>query len=81
MMAKHYGEAKVIEDAGGKIYHQTCAGMNQLSENWGSNYNVATNSFKQVKIFGGLGPGMIFGSLPDLINAAVTGRFVSTRWN
>ncbi|MDT8989329.1 aconitase X catalytic domain-containing protein [Curvibacter sp. APW13] len=80
MMAKHYGEAKIIEEAGAKIYHQTCAGMNQLSENWGTNYNVATNSFKQVKIFGGLGPGMIFGSLPDLVNAAVTGRFVSTRW-
>jgi cis-L-3-hydroxyproline dehydratase len=79
-MARHYGEARIIEEAGGKIYHQTCAGMNMLSVDWGGDFNLATNSFKQIKIFGGLGHGTIFGSLPDLINAAVTGRFVSTRW-
>ena len=27
-MAHHYGDAKIIEDAGGKIYHQTCMAMN-----------------------------------------------------
>jgi predicted aconitase len=80
-MARHYGDAKVIEDAGGKIYHQTCWGMNALSVDWGSNFNVATNSFKQFKIFGGLGHGVIFGSLPELINAAVTGKYVSSRWD
>ena len=79
-MAKHYGDAKIIEDAGGKIYHQVCWGMNALSVDWGSNFNVATNSFKQFKIFGGLGHGVIFASLPELINAAVTGEYVSTRW-
>jgi hypothetical protein len=79
-MAKHYGDAKIIEDAGGKIYHQVCWGMNALSVDWGSNFNVATNSFKQFKIFGGLGHGVIFASLPELINAAVTGKYVSTRW-
>jgi predicted aconitase len=79
-MAQHYGDARIIEDAGGKIYHQTCWGMNALSVDWGSNFNVATNSFKQFKIFGGLGHGVIFASLPELINAAVTGKYVSTRW-
>jgi predicted aconitase len=79
-MAQFYGDAKIIEDAGGKIYHQTCWGMNALSVDWGSNFNVATNSFKQFKIFGGLGHGVIFASLPELINAAVTGKYVSTRW-
>src|SRR5512135_3497130 len=79
-MAKHYGDAKIIEDAGGVIYHQTCWGMNALSVDWGSNFTVATNSFKQFKIFGGLGHGVIFASLPELINAAVTGKYVSTRW-
>ena len=54
--------------------------MNALSVDWGSNFNVATNSFKQFKIFGGLGHGVIFASLPELINAAVTGKYVSTRW-
>lgn len=79
-MAKHYGDAKIIEDAGGKIYHQTCWGMNALSVDWGSNFTVATNSFKQFKIFGGLGHKVIFASLSELINAAVTGKYVSTRW-
>ncbi|MBF7731176.1 aconitase X [Pseudomonas sp. N040] len=79
-MAKHYGEAQIIEEAGGKIYHQTCAGMNMLSVDWGSNFTLATNSFKQVKIFGGLGHGVIFASLPELINAAVTGQYTSMRW-
>ena len=79
-MAKHYGEAKIIEDAGGKIYHQTCAGMNMLSKDWGSNFTVATSSFKQIKIFGGLGHSLTFASLPELINAAVTGRYTSSRW-
>lgn len=79
-MAKHYGDAQIIEEAGGKIYHQTCWGMNALSVDWGSDFNVATNSFKQFKIFGGLGHGVIFASLPELINAAVTGEYVSTRW-
>lgn len=80
LMAQHYGDAKIIEDAGGKIYHQTCWGMNALAVDWGSDFTVATNSFKQFKIFGGLGHKVIFASLPELINAAVTGKYVSTRW-
>ena len=80
LMAQHYGEAKIIEDAGGKIYHQTCWGMNALSVDWGSDFTVATNSFKQFKIFGGLGHKVIYGSLKELINAAVTGKYTSTRF-
>jgi hypothetical protein len=80
-MAKHYGDAKIIEDAGGVIYHQTCWGMNALSVDWGSDFTVATNSFKQFKIFGGLGHKVIFGSLNELINAAVTGKYTSTRFD
>ena len=37
-------------------------------------------SFKYVKLGGGFGQGWHFGAVPDLIDAAVTGRFVSTRW-
>jgi hypothetical protein len=54
--------------------------MDMLAVDWGSDFNVATNSFKQVKIFGGLGHGMIFASLPELIDAAVTGRYHPSRW-
>ncbi len=79
-MAHHHGEAEVIEKAGGKIYHSTCFGLLPLRD-WGDHLNIATNSFKGVKLFGGQGQGWFFGALPDLINAAVTGRFVSTRWD
>jgi predicted aconitase len=79
-MAHHHGEAEVIEQAGGKIYHSTCFGLLPLRD-WGNDLNIATNSFKGVKLFGGQGQGWFFGAMPDLINAAVTGRFVSTRWD
>src|SRR5512135_714810 len=81
-MAKHYGDAKIIEDAGGVIYHQTCWGMNQLSvpKVWGKDFNVCTNSFKQYKIFGGYGNGTTFCSMDEMIHAAVTGEYVPTRW-
>jgi len=78
-MAHHHGEAQVIEKAGGKMYHSTCFGLLPLRD-WGSDLNIASNSFKQIKLFGGQGQGWIFGAMPDLINAAVTGKFVSTRW-
>lgn len=78
-LAHHHGEAQVIERAGGKIYHSTCFGLLPLRD-WGSDLNIATNSFKGIKLFGGQGQGWMFGAMPDLINAAVTGKFVSTRW-
>jgi predicted aconitase len=78
-MAHHHGEAQAIEKAGGKIFHSTCFGLLPLRD-WGNDLNIATNSFKGIKLFGGQGQGWMFGSMPDLINAAVTGRFVSTRW-
>jgi len=78
-LARHHGEAQVIEKAGGKIFHSTCFGLLPLRD-WGSDLNIATNSFKQIKLFGGQGQGWMFGAMPDLINAALTGKFVSTRW-
>jgi len=78
-MAHHHGEARVIEKAGGKIFHSTCFGLLPLRD-WGNDLNIATNSFKGIKLFGGQGQGWIFGAVPDLVQAAVTGRFVSSRW-
>lgn len=83
LLAQQQGEARIIEEAGGKIYHQTCLGMLMIS-GWDEKANFATNSFKEVKLFGGLGHkegnGWMFGTVPDLIDAAVSGRFVSRRW-
>ncbi len=78
-MAYYYGDAQVIEKAGGKIFHSTCFGSLPLRD-LGNDVNIATNSFKAVKLMGGQGQGWFFGAMPDLINAAVTGKFVSTRW-
>ena len=78
-MARDNGKAKMVEDAGGKIYYSTCMGANPV-RNWSRDLNIATNSFKYVKLGGGFGQGWHFGAVPDLVDAAVTGRFVSTRW-
>ncbi|OQY43303.1 MAG: hypothetical protein B6240_12715 [Desulfobacteraceae bacterium 4572_87] len=43
-MAHHYGEAKIIEAAGGKIFHSTCFGLLPIRD-WGNDLNIATNSF------------------------------------
>jgi predicted aconitase len=62
-MARDNGETKMIEDAGGKIYHSTCMGMNPV-RNWSHDLNIATNSFKYVKLGAAL-TGLL-GAVPDL---------------
>jgi cis-L-3-hydroxyproline dehydratase len=80
-MAHHYGDAKIIEEAGGKIYHQTCMGMTPV-RHWPKPITIATDSFKYVKLGGGYGPNWIFGNPEALVNAAVTGVFTPTaRWD
>ncbi len=54
--------------------------MADFLREWGSDLTIATNSFKNVKLFGGQGQRWFFGSMPDLIKAAVRAKFVSTRW-
>ena len=53
-MAHHYGDAKIIEEAGGKIYHQTCMAMNPV-RHYPKGITIATDSFKYVKLGGGFG--------------------------
>jgi predicted aconitase len=62
-MAHHYGDAKIIEEAGGKIYHQTCMAMNPV-RHYPQGITIATDSFKYVKLGGGFGMAWIFGKLP-----------------
>jgi hypothetical protein len=78
-LAHEFGDAKKIEDAGGKIYHSACMAMNPMHI-WSHDLTIATNSFKYVKLAGGFGQKWIYGTVPDLINSAVTGKFVQTRW-
>jgi predicted aconitase len=80
-MAQHYGDAKTIEDAGGKIYHQTCMAMTPI-RHYPEGTVIATDSFKYVKLGGGFGPKWIFGNPEALVNAAITGVFTPTaRWD
>jgi predicted aconitase len=80
-MAHHYGDAQIIEAAGGKIYHQTCMAMNPM-RHYPKGTCIATDSFKYVKLGGGFGPTWIFGNPPALVNAAITGVFTPTaRWD
>jgi predicted aconitase len=83
-MAQHYGDTKAIEDAGGKIYHQTCMAMNPF-RHYPKNLTIATSSFKYTKLcagFGAEGTTWIYANPEALINAAVTGVFTPTpRWD
>jgi predicted aconitase len=80
-MAQHYGDTKTIEDAGGKIYHQTCMVMTPF-RHYPKGTTIATDSFKYVKLGGGFGPKWIFANPEALVNAAVTGVFTPTaRWD
>ena len=78
LMAKFLGLTEIIERAGAKIYHDTCMG-NGPADKWGK-VNIATDSFKNIKLFGGRGQKFMFGTLDELIQAGISGRFISTRW-
>ena len=64
-MAHQYGDAQIIEEAGGKIYHQTCMMMNP-ARHYPKPMTVATDSFKYIKLGGGMGQQWIFGNPPAL---------------
>jgi hypothetical protein len=78
LMAEFLGMTHAIEKSGAKIYHDTCMG-NGPADQWGK-VNIATNSFKNIKLFAGRGQKFLFGTLEDLIQAGVSGKFISTRW-
>jgi predicted aconitase len=78
LMAKFLGLTEIIERAGAKIYHDTCMG-NGPADKWGK-VNIATDSFKNIKLFGGRGQRFIFGTLDELIQASISGKFISERW-
>ena len=65
-MAHQYGDAKIIEEAGGKIYHQTCMAMNPV-RHYPQGITIATDSFKYVKLGGGFGMAWIFANPPALV--------------
>ena len=77
LVAKFLGLINIIEETGAKIYHDTCM-TNGPADKWGE-VNIATDSFKSIKLFSGHGQRFLFGRLEDLINAGISGKFKSTR--
>ena len=53
--------ARLIEDAGGKIYHQTCMAMTPF-RHYPKNLTIATSSFKYTKLGAGF-----YGRLGNLV--------------
>jgi len=80
-MAHQYGDTKIIEEAGGKIYHQTCVAMTGF-HHYPKGVTIATNSYKYCKLGGGMGSKWVFANPEALINAAITGVLTPTkRWD
>ena len=81
-MAHQYGDAKIIEEAGGKIYHQTCLAMTPFRHHPAGSV-IATDSFKYTKLCAAMGDHRWIFANPDaLVNAAITGVFTPTaRWD
>jgi predicted aconitase len=78
-LAEQHGEAAIMERAGGEIYQQNRLGMLMIS-GLDEKTNFATNGIKEIKLSSALFDDWMFGTVPDLVDAAVTGRFVSRRW-
>ncbi len=70
-----------IERSGARLFHDACPGMIPPDRLFGPKKVFAADSVKMVRLVRGIGkPNFLFGPLTDLMNAAVTGKFVSTRW-
>jgi hypothetical protein len=51
---------------------------NGPADKWGK-VNIATDSFKNIKLFSGRGQRFMFGTLDELIQAGISGKFISDR--
>ena len=80
-LADSNGLRERIEKTGARLFHDACPVMIPHDKLFGPTKVFAADSVKMVRLVRGIGkPNFLFGPLPDLINAAVTGEFVSTRW-
>jgi predicted aconitase len=80
-LAESSGLRERIERSGARLYHDACPVMIPHDKMFGPDKVFAADSVKMVRLIRGLGkPNFVFGSLKDLIRAAETGTFESTRW-
>lgn len=79
-MAHQYGDTKTIEEAGGKVFHQTCMVMLPM-RHMPQDINIGTTSFKYMKLGSGFGQNWFFANPKELIESAITGKAAfSNRW-
>lgn len=80
-LAKEAGLIDKISAAGAMLTRDTCEFCMPVETMYGPDTVIATDSMKMRRLVAGKGkPTWRFGSLVDCVNAAVTGKFRSTRW-
>lgn len=80
-LAKEAGLVDKISSAGALLTRDTCEFCMPVETMYGPGTVIATDSMKMRRLVAGAGkPTWRFGSLKDCVNAAITGKFKTTRW-
>lgn len=81
-MAKDMGLVDRIEAAGALLTTDTCTWCMPVETMYGPDKVIASDSMKMRRLIAGAGkPEWRYGTLTDLVGAAVTGKFKPSRWN
>lgn len=81
-MAKDMGLVDRIEAAGAMLTTDTCTWCMPVETMYGPDKVIASDSMKMRRLLAGEGkPTWRYGTLTDLVGAAVTGKFRPSRWN
>lgn len=81
-LAKEMGFLARIEAAGAILTTDTCTWCMPVETMFGPDKVIASDSMKMRRLLAGAGkPDWRYGSLTELVGAAVTGKFKSSRWN
>jgi len=81
-MADDMGLVAKIEAAGALLTTDTCHWCMPVETLYGPDKVIATDSMKMRRLLAGSGkPDWRYGTLTDLVGAAVTGKFKPSRWN
>jgi hypothetical protein len=79
--AEKAGILERIEASGARVVHSSCPGMVVRDRAEAEKLVFATDSLKVAMLFAGIGwPKNWLGTREDVVNAAVTGNFVPTKW-
>lgn len=81
-MADDMGLVERIAAAGGLLTTDTCTWCMPVETMYGPDKVIASDSMKMRRLVAGAGkPEWRYGTLTDLVGAAVTGKFKPSRWN